>query len=219
LDRIRVVLAELAAEARRILADATAAVVGPTSASADTSEAHASTERLRARSHELEGELVTLLTLQAPVVAGDLRLVLAGLRIAATVGRMAELADHIAGIADRRAPAAVVPAPLRPAVTRLGGLCDDIAGRLVTAISSDDPATAQRVEDADEPVDEVHRRLMAAITDPDWPHGIEAAVDLALVSRYYERFADQAVTAARHLGRIPSRPATSARSRPAGIAT
>jgi phosphate transport system protein len=110
-----------------------------------------------------------------------------------------------------RAPAAVVPAPLCPTVIRLGGLCDDIAGRLVTAMSDHDPAAAQRVEDADEPVDELHRHLMAALTDPDWPHGIEAAVDLALVSRYYERFADQAVTAARHLGRIPSRAATSDR--------
>ena len=32
------------------------------------------------------------------------------------------------------------------------------------------------------------------IRDSTWPYGIEAAVDITLLSRYYERFADHAVT-------------------------
>jgi phosphate transport system protein len=202
LDRIRVVLGELASEARQILTDATTAVVGPTAGQADTADVHAAVERLRGRSTELEAELVDLLLRQSPV-AGDLRLVLAGLRIAAAIERMGELADHIAALADMRAPGGVVPPQLRPTVSQLGGLCVDLAGLLLKAISSGDSAAAQRVEDADEPIDMTHRRLMARASDPDWPHGTQAGVDIALLSRYYERFADQAVNAARQLAQIP----------------
>ena len=34
---------------------------------------------------------------------------------------------------------------------------------------------------------------------PDWSHGVEAAVDVTLLSRYYERFADHAVSVARRI--------------------
>jgi phosphate transport system protein len=200
LSRIRVVLGELAGEARQMLTDATAVVAGPT-AGRGTADVHAAVERVRDRSAELETELVDLLARQSPV-AGDLRLVLAGLRIAAVIERMAELADHIATLADLRAPAAVVPPALRPTISRLGGLCTDLAGLLIDAISSEDPAAPQRVEDADDPIDDMYRRLLAAPSAPDWPHGGQTAVDLALLSRFYERFADQAVSAARQLARI-----------------
>jgi len=33
---------------------------------------------------------------------------------------------------------------------------------------------------------------------PNWSHGIAAAIDLALLGRYYERYADHAVAVARH---------------------
>jgi phosphate transport system protein len=200
LGRIRVVLGELAGEARQMLIDATAAAAGSPSGRT-TADVHAALERIRGRSTEFEAELIDLLTRQSPV-AGDLRLVLAGLRIAATIERMAALADHIAESADRRAPAAVVPPSLRPTVGRLGALCIDLAGLLVKAISSGDPIAAQHVEAADEPIDTMHRMLLARMGDPGWPHGTQAVVDMALLSRFYERFADQAVTAARQLARI-----------------
>jgi phosphate transport system protein len=34
---------------------------------------------------------------------------------------------------------------------------------------------------------------------PTWEHGVEAAVDVTLLSRYYERFADHAVSIARRI--------------------
>ena len=34
----------------------------------------------------------------------------------------------------------------------------------------------------------------------DWAHGVEAAVDIALLGRYYERIADHAVTIAERVG-------------------
>jgi phosphate transport system protein len=183
-----------------MMTDATASVAGPISDSA-IADIHAAGERLRERSTELEAELADLLARESPV-AGDLQLVLAGLRIAVMIERMGELADHIAMAADRRAPAAVVPPPLCPTVSRLGSLCADLAGLLVEAISSGDPAAAQRVEDADDPIDEIHLRLLADLSDPDFPHGNQAIVDMTLLARFYERYADQAVTAARQLAGI-----------------
>jgi phosphate transport system protein len=200
LGQVRAGLAEFAGEAGRVVVSATEAVAGDTAGQFDTASVHAAVGRLRGRVEELDRDLVALLALQTPV-AGDLRLVVAGLRISGATERMAELADHIAAAADRRAPAPVVPEPLRPTVERLGGLCADVAARLATAITSGDPATVAEVENADDQIDGIHRHLLAALTDPGWPHGVQAAVDLTLLSRYYERFADQAVGAARHLTR------------------
>ena len=45
-------------------------------------------------------------------------------------------------------------------------------------------------------MDELHRELFSMLLDGAWKHGTEAAVDITLVGRYYERFADHAVTVA-----------------------
>ena len=42
----------------------------------------------------------------------------------------------------------------------------------------------------------------AAVRDhagPEWPHGVETAVDITLLGRFYERFADHAVNAGRRV--------------------
>ena len=46
----------------------------------------------------------------------------------------------------------------------------------------------------DDDMDFLHRQLFHAVLSEDWQHGVEAAIDVTLVSRYYERFADHAVT-------------------------
>ncbi|NBO09688.1 MAG: phosphate transport system regulatory protein PhoU, partial [Actinobacteria bacterium] len=48
-------------------------------------------------------------------------------------------------------------------------------------------------------MDQLHRKLFVALLDPNWPHGIETAIDVTLIGRYYERFADHAVSVARRL--------------------
>ncbi|WP_250279630.1 PhoU domain-containing protein [Frankia sp. Cppng1_Ct_nod] len=201
LVQLRVVLGQLASEASHIVTSATATVAGSVCDRVRSSDVHTAVQRLRDHCRKLDDKMVVLLARQSPV-AGDLHLVVAMLRIAGTVERMGELADHIAATADLRTPSPVVPAPLRPTVARLGGLSADLARRLAAAIVNDDPTAARRMENADDHIDQIHRQLLATLTDPAWPHGIQAAVDLTLLSRYYERFADQAVTAARQLGRV-----------------
>ena len=46
-------------------------------------------------------------------------------------------------------------------------------------------------------MDDLHRHLFAMLMDQDWKHSVAAAVDVTLLGRYYERFADHAVEIAR----------------------
>jgi phosphate transport system protein len=49
-------------------------------------------------------------------------------------------------------------------------------------------------------VDALHCHLFRILFAEDWSHGVEAAVDTALIGHYYKRFADHAVTIARQIG-------------------
>ena len=43
-------------------------------------------------------------------------------------------------------------------------------------------------------MDRLHRELFTIVLSPSWSHGVEAAIDVTLLSRYYERYADHAVS-------------------------
>jgi phosphate transport system protein len=45
----------------------------------------------------------------------------------------------------------------------------------------------------------LNRELFRAVTGSAWSHGVEAAVDVILLGRFYERFADHAVEIARRV--------------------
>ena len=151
--------------------------------------------RLRERVESLRGSVERrthqLLARQQPV-AGDLRLLVAALRISADAARMARLASHIGQIAARRLPAAVVPQPVVGVVAGMGELAYRIADGAAMTLAAGDAQDAARLEIDDDSMDELLRRLFSVLLD-HWPHGVESAVDLALVGRYYERFADHAV--------------------------
>ena len=42
-------------------------------------------------------------------------------------------------------------------------------------------------------------RLFAHLLSGEWTHGIEPAIDITLIGRYYERYADHAVSVARQV--------------------
>ena len=48
-------------------------------------------------------------------------------------------------------------------------------------------------------MNDLHRQLFVLVLDRRWPHGAAAAADVALLGRFYERFADQAVDIARRV--------------------
>ena len=48
-------------------------------------------------------------------------------------------------------------------------------------------------------VDQLHEGMLAQISAEDFAHGPQVAANLALIARFYERFADQAVSVSKRL--------------------
>jgi phosphate transport system protein len=61
-----------------------------------------------------------------------------------------------------------------------------------------DIALAQAIEQEDDSMDALRRKLFTIVLSPNWARGTEAAIDMTLLGRYYERYADHAVAVARH---------------------
>jgi phosphate transport system protein len=66
-------------------------------------------------------------------------------------------------------------------------------------IVSCDLGRARYIREADDAMDDLHRHLFTVMMDREWKHGTTAAVDVTLLSRYYERFADHAVEISRRI--------------------
>ena len=150
------------------------------------------------RADALESLALDVIALQAPV-AGELRSLVGALRMSATLERMGDLAEHIARIARRRYPDPVVPEELVPTLREMGELAVRLAYETGDIINSVDVAHALRLETEDDRMDELHRQMFMTMLAPDWSHGVESAIDITLISRFYERFADHAVSVARRV--------------------
>ncbi len=105
-------------------------------------------------------------------------------------------AQRIAKIARLKHPAVPIPGDVRPVFARMGLLATNLAQDAARAIESQDPLSAHRLAQADAEVDALRRRIFQILFSEDWSHGVEPAVDAALIGRYYERFADHAVAIA-----------------------
>lgn len=140
----------------------------------------------------LEADALTILARQAPV-AGDLRAVVSALKDLADVRRMGALATHIARIGRLRHPAKAVPDEVEGYVAEMGRIAVQIAGDTKSVVLSRDPERAAQLGVDDEAMDELHRQLFSRVLNPAWTHGTVTAVDVTLLSRYFERFADHAV--------------------------
>ncbi len=154
-----------------------------------------------------EEHAYALLALQAPV-ATDLRTVLAAIHAAESLERMGDLALHVAKAARRRHPQKVLPDQVAPYFAEMGRVAVSLAHQAEQVILSKDVEQARALEDADDEMDDLHRHLFTVIMDRDWPHGVAAAVDVTLLGRFYERFADHAVSVAKRVvfvvtGRMP----------------
>jgi phosphate transport system protein len=145
-----------------------------------------------------EDVALQLLALQSPV-ASDLRVVVSALWIVADLQRMGTLAIHIAKVARRRHPSAVLPPEMRPIFERMGRVAVHLADQAEKVLLTRDIELAHTLETDDDLMDDLHREMFAQLNDPAWAHGAGAAVDIALLGRFYERFADHAVAVARRV--------------------
>lgn len=196
-------MCELAAEAMR--SACTAVSENDAELARQVLAADADLDRARDR---CEGAAQQLLALQAPV-ARDLRLVLTAVYCTNKIERMGDLAAHVADAVRLAHPGRPVPTELEDTFTRLGKITVGMAERLATLVRLPGERCFAELNETDRAVDELHASVMATITDPRWAHGVPAATSLALLVRYYERFADQAVSVAKRLdfaitGEVPA---------------
>jgi phosphate transport system protein len=148
----------------------------------------------RAR-EQVEETAFSLLSLQQPV-AGDLRTVVSALRMVSELERMGDLSVHVAKIARLRVPQVAVPVEIQPTVSRMADVAEDMVRRVAQIILGRDVEAAIALGRDDEVMDQLRRQSFTELLSEDWPHGVEAAVDIALLGRYYERIADHAVSVA-----------------------
>ena len=155
-------------------------------------------DRIFRMSTQAEESAFVMLALQAPV-AGELRSVVSAIQIAADVERMGSLALHVATIARRRHPRHALPEEVNGYFAEMGRVAVELGSTAQDALLSRDPQKASRVLADDDAMDDLHRHLFKVLMDRDWKHGVTAAVDVALLSRFYERFADHAVEIGRRV--------------------
>ncbi|ALE75225.1 Phosphate transport system regulatory protein PhoU [Pseudonocardia sp. Ae168_Ps1] len=139
-----------------------------------------------------------LLALQAPV-ATDLRVVVAAIHGAGDLERMGDLALHVAQAARRRHPQSVVPDEIKPYFAEMGRVGVQLAEKAGQVIRSRDLEAATELEADDDAMDDLHEHMFTVLMDRNWTHGVSAAVDVALLARFYERYADHAVAVARRI--------------------
>jgi phosphate transport system protein len=155
-------------------------------------------EQIAGLSTRAEEAAFVLLALQAPV-AGDLRSVVSSIQIVADVDRMGALALHVAKIARRRHPQHVLPEEVNGYFAEMGRVAVELGNAAQEVLITRDPEKAARIQEEDDAMDDLHRHLFTVLMDREWKHGVTAAVDVTLLSRFYERFADHAVEVARRV--------------------
>ncbi len=147
---------------------------------------------LDAQHDDLEARCFVLLARQAPV-AGELRTIVAAMRMVADLARMGDLACHVAKIARLRYPTHAVPEGLIPNFELMARVAEEMVATAGRALNSRNAHDAAKLADSDEEMDELRKSQFRILLGAEWPYSVEAAVDVALLGRYYERIADHAV--------------------------
>jgi phosphate transport system protein len=147
---------------------------------------------------QTEARCFQLIARQQPV-ATDLRVLITSLYMVQDLERMGDLALHIAKIARLRYPEIAVPSDIRDVIAQMGEVALSLVGKVADVIDGRDVELAAEIEIEDDSMDALHRKLFTLLLSPIWSHGTEAAIDMTLLGRFYERYADHAVAVARRV--------------------
>ena len=196
LDQIGRMLVDMSEAVAVAVDDATSALLDADLSLAEkVISGDAGIDRLR---DDLDARALDLLARQQPV-AVDLRTVITSLKAVADLERMGDLALHIAKVARMRYPASAVPDDVRGTIREMGAVALSIVNKTRQVLEGQDISLAEQLEREDDAMDALHRRLFAHLLSGEWTHGMEPAIDITLIGRYYERYADHAVSVARQV--------------------
>ena len=190
LDSVVDDLVDMTGMVQAALRGATAALLEADLATAE--EVISADAQIDALHDELETRCFSLLARQAPV-AGELRTVVAAMRMVADLARMGDLSAHIAKIARLRYPEHAVPEGLVPNFTLMARVAGEMVATAARSLRDRNAHDAGKLAESDEEMDELRKSQFRVLLSKDWPYTVEAAVDVALLGRYYERIADHAV--------------------------
>ena len=149
-------------------------------------------EEIRTR---CEDRAVQLLALEGPV-ARDLRQVVSSIYIVEDFDRMAALAMHIAKAARRRHPEHAIPVQLLGYFKEMARLVEEMGEKTRDILVDPNADVALVLNEDDDAIDDLNEYMLTMLTMREWEHTTREAVDVALLSRYYERYADHCVNVA-----------------------
>ncbi len=148
--------------------------------------------------HELDARIIDIIARQQPV-ATDLRALVTAMRMSADLERMGDLAHHIAKVARLRHPDRAIPESLILPFTEMGHVAEKLSIMVAAVITTRDTEMALQVEKDDDEMDDLHKKVISTIIKDETGLSLESAIDLTLLGRYYERYADHAVSVARRV--------------------
>jgi phosphate transport system protein len=144
---------------------------------------------------EVEDMCLKMLALHQPV-AGDLRYIVAMLKVNNDLERMGDLAQNIAERANFLAQNEPIQVDLD--FTRMVELVRRMVGQSLDALVNQDPVLARRVCVQDDEVDRLQKNMFEILQNlmVRDPRTVERAVQVLSVSRHLERIADSATNIA-----------------------
>jgi phosphate transport system protein len=196
LDQVLLDLVDLTGVVRSALSAATDALLEP---NASAAERVISGDLVIDESRErIEEEAFEIIARQAPV-AGDLRLMVASLRMVTDLERMGDLAVHVAKVARLRYPLPAVPDVLVPTIAEMARTADGMLANAALIVATRDVEAVSALEASDDRMDQLRRSMFRILLSDAWDEGVEPAIDMALLGRYYERIGDHAVSLGRRI--------------------
>jgi phosphate transport system protein len=113
--------------------------------------------------------------------------------------RMGDLAVHVAKVARLRYPLPAVPDVLVPTIAEMARTADGMLANAALIVATRDVEAVSALEASDDRMDQLRRSMFRILLSDAWDEGVEPAIDMALLGRYYERIGDHAVSLGRRI--------------------
>jgi phosphate transport system protein len=148
---------------------------------------------------ETVDERCVLLIAQQQPVGLDLRTIIVSLRISAALERMGDLAQHIAEFARRAYPDSAIPESHAETIAAMVDASKKVAREIIQLIEGRDLNVAAGIVSDDDNLDELHATSYRLMLEDGYKATPQEILNIALVSRYFERFGDHAVGISRRI--------------------
>lgn len=142
---------------------------------------------------EIEERCYSMIALQAPM-AGELRRIITMAKLSAEIERSADLMVNVCK-ASRRMYGSQLSPKIRGVLQAMSKEANKLLRLALDAFADENVSLANALTDIDDELDQLNRDIVEAIFEAHAAEQIDlaAAVQLALIARYFERIGDHAV--------------------------